>query len=100
VWAGDGDGNIIEAEARTPGAAVLRKIPRGGTFRVDEIAYDPVHQILMASNDGDSPPFLTFVSAKDGSVLGHYMRWPPGPRQTVKTQLAVRWKSLDRQILS
>jgi hypothetical protein len=72
VWAGDGDGNIIEADARKPGAAILRKIPTGGKFRVDELAYDPVHQILMASNDGDSPPFLTFVSAKNGSLLGHY----------------------------
>lgn len=71
VWAGDGDGNIIEADARKPGAAIIRKIPTGGKFRVDELAYDPVHQVLMASNDGDSPPFLTFVSVKNGSVLGH-----------------------------
>jgi hypothetical protein len=28
------------------------------------------------------------------------VRWPPGPRQTVKTQFAVGWKSLDRQIFS
>src|SRR5215472_6726810 len=26
----------------------------------------------MASNDGDAPPFLTFVSVKNGAVLGHY----------------------------
>jgi hypothetical protein len=39
---------------------------------VDELAYDPVNQILMVSNDGDSPVFLTFVSVTDGKVLGHY----------------------------
>jgi hypothetical protein len=26
----------------------------------------------MTSNDGDMPPFLTFISVTDGSVLGHY----------------------------
>ena len=72
VWAGDGDGNIIEADATKPATTVLRKIATGGRFRVDELAYDPIHQILLASNDGDSPVFLTFVSIKDGHVLGHY----------------------------
>jgi hypothetical protein len=41
------------------------------------MAYDPIDHILMASSDGDSPPFLTFISVKDGSVLGHY-RYPAG----------------------
>src|SRR5260221_14017493 len=61
-WAGDGAGNIIEADATKPGTAVIRKIPTGGKFRVDELAYDPIDKILMTSNDGDSPPFLTFIS--------------------------------------
>jgi len=77
VWAGDGAGNIIEADATQPGMAILRKIPTGGKFRVDELAYDPIDKILMTSNDGDAPPFLTFVSVVDGSVLGHY-KYPAG----------------------
>ena len=76
VWAGDGAGNIIEADGTKPGTTIIRKIPTGGRFRVDELAYDPMHQILMASNDGDSPVFLTFVSVGDGRVLGHY-KYPP-----------------------
>jgi hypothetical protein len=72
VWAGDGAGNIIEADATQPGTAIIRKIPTGGKFRVDELAYDPIDKILMTSNDGDAPPFLTFVSVTDGAVLGHY----------------------------
>jgi hypothetical protein len=72
VWAGDGAGTIIEADATKPGTAVIRKIPTGGKFRVDELAYDPIDKILMTSNDGDAPPFLTFISVTDGSVLGHY----------------------------
>jgi len=73
VWAGDGDGNIIEADATKPGTAIIRSIPTGGKFRVDEMAYDPADRILMVSNDGDSPPFLTFIRVTDGSVLGHYV---------------------------
>ena len=72
VWAGDGEGNVIEADATKPGTTIIRSIPTGGKFRVDEMAYDPIDRILMVSNDGDSPPFLTFISVTDGSVLGHY----------------------------
>jgi hypothetical protein len=77
VWAGDGEGNVIEADATKPGTAIIRSIPTGGQFRVDEMAYDPIDQVLMVSNDGDSPPFLTFISARDGSVLGRYT-YPAG----------------------
>jgi len=76
LWAGDGVGDVIEASAMQPGTEILRKIPTGGKFRVDEIAYDPVDRILMASSDGDSPVFLTFISVTDGRVLGHY-KYPP-----------------------
>src|SRR5262249_47801836 len=30
VWAGDGGGNIIEADAKKTGAPILRRIPTGG----------------------------------------------------------------------
>lgn len=77
VWAGDGSGNIIEADAAKPGAPILRKIATGGKFRVDELAYDPIDKILMTSNDGDAPPFLTFISVTDGSILNQY-KYPAG----------------------
>jgi hypothetical protein len=72
IWAGDGGGNVIEASASQPGKGILRKIATGGKFRVDEVAYDPIDKILIASSDGDSPVFLTFISAASGSILGHY----------------------------
>jgi hypothetical protein len=77
VWAGDGAGDVIEASATEPGTAILRKIPTGGKFRVDELAYDATDRILMASSDGDSPPFLTFISVNDGSILEQY-KYPAG----------------------
>jgi hypothetical protein len=73
VWAGDGEGHLLEADATQPGTSVIRSISTGGTFRVDELAYDPIDRILLASSDGDSPPFVTFVSVVDGSVLGRYV---------------------------
>ncbi len=53
VWAGDGEGHLIEADATQPGVGKTRSISTGGRFRVDELAYDPIHQILMASSDQD-----------------------------------------------
>jgi hypothetical protein len=77
VWAGDGAGNIIEADANKTGMDIIRKIPTGGKFRVDELAYDSNDKMLMVSSDGDMPPFLTFVSVTDGKILGHY-KYPAG----------------------
>jgi hypothetical protein len=77
VWAGDGAGNIIEVDATKAGTANIRKIATGGKFRVDEMPYDPTDPILMASSDGDSPPFLTFLSVEDGAVLEQY-HYPAG----------------------
>ncbi len=73
VWAGDGDGNIIEADSTKPGNTIIRSIPTGGKGRVDELAYDSIDRILYAENDGDTPPRITFVSVVDGAVLGHYV---------------------------
>jgi hypothetical protein len=73
VWSGDGDGNIIEADANQPGTAIIRSIATGGKGRIDEVAYDPKDRILMAEDDGDSPPYIVFISVTDGSVLGRYV---------------------------
>jgi len=72
VWSGDGDANIIEADDK-PGTTIIRSIPTNGKGRIDELAYDPKDRILMAENDGDSPPYVVFVSVTDGSVLGRYV---------------------------
>ena len=72
VWSGDGDANIIEADDKA-GTTIIRSIPTGGKGRIDELAYDPIDRILMAENDGDSPPYVIFVSVPGGSVLGRYV---------------------------
>lgn len=72
VWSGDGDANIIEADDK-PGTTIVRSIPTNGKGRIDELAYDPVDQILLAENDGDTPPYIVFVSVKSGSIIGRYV---------------------------
>lgn len=77
VWAGNGNGDIIEANATRPGSAIIRVIPTGGTGRIDEFAYDPVDRIMMAENDGSFPPYITFFSPVTGRILSQY-HYPKG----------------------
>lgn len=79
VWAGNGNGDIIEANASRPGSSIIREIPTGGTGRIDEFAYDPVHQIVMAENDGSFPPYITFFSPVTGKILSQY-HYPKGQK--------------------
>jgi hypothetical protein len=72
VWSGDGDANIIEAYDK-PGTTIIRSIPTGGKGRIDELAYDPIDRILMAENDGDTPPYIVFVSIGSGRIIGRYV---------------------------
>lgn len=72
VWSGDGDANVIETEDK-PGTTIIRSIPTNGKGRIDELAYDPKDRILMAENDGDSPPYVVFISVANGSVLSRYV---------------------------
>lgn len=72
VWSGDGDANVIEADDK-PGTTIIRLIPTQGKGRIDELAYDPIDQIVMAENDGDSPPYIVFVSVKSGAIIGRYV---------------------------
>lgn len=60
LWAGDGDSKIkiINLLNRT----VVAVVSTGGKGRVDEMAYDQKDHLVIAANDEDTPPFLTFIS--------------------------------------
>lgn len=73
VWSGNGNGDIIEANATKQGTSIIRSVPTGGTGRIDEFAYDPIDQILLAENDGSFPPYITFLSAVSGRIVGRYV---------------------------
>src|SRR5215467_2247156 len=67
IWAGDGDSTMKILSLGT--GALLASISTGGVNRVDEMCFDPVHQIVLAANNADDPPFVTFFDARSWVVL-------------------------------
>jgi DNA-binding beta-propeller fold protein YncE len=62
LWGGDGDSTVkvIDIAQRKH----IATIPTGGKKRVDFVVYDPDHNIVLATNKNDSPPFVTFIDPK------------------------------------
>lgn len=67
-WATDGDSSVKVVDART--MKVIASIPTNGRARTDEIAYDPSDHLIIAVNNADSPPFVTFISTRTRKVVG------------------------------
>lgn len=67
-WASDGDSSVKVVDLRT--RKVIASIPTHGKYRTDEIAYDPRDRLIVAVNNEDSPPFVTFISQRTRRVLG------------------------------
>jgi DNA-binding beta-propeller fold protein YncE len=67
-WAGDGDSTVKAVDLRTK--KVIASISTGGKKRADELAYDPRDHLLIAVNNGDDPPFVTFISTRTRQVVG------------------------------
>jgi hypothetical protein len=71
LYVGDGDSTVKVVDLVKQ--AVIATISTGGTARADELAYDPLHHIIMITNPNDSPPYVTFISADTQKVLGKYV---------------------------
>ncbi|HEV2268185.1 MAG TPA: hypothetical protein VGR92_01905, partial [Steroidobacteraceae bacterium] len=67
-WAGDGDSTVKAVDLRT--RRVIASISTGGKKRADEIAYDPRDHLIIAVNNADDPPFITFISTRTRKVVG------------------------------
>ncbi|RFB76709.1 cytochrome C nitrite reductase [Methylovirgula sp. 4M-Z18] len=71
LYVGDGDSTLKIYDLTKSPPALVKTIPTGGKFRVDEMAYDPQHKVVIVANDSDKPAFDTFISADhDHAVLG------------------------------
>src|SRR5262249_2957817 len=68
IWAGDGNSTLKFLSLFN--GALLGEISTGGQFRVDEMCYDPVHNIGFVANNADAPAFITAVSARTHSIIG------------------------------
>jgi DNA-binding beta-propeller fold protein YncE len=61
---GDGDSTVKVVDIAQQ--KIVDTVSTGGQARADEMAYDPDHEILIAINNADSPPFGTLISTKAG----------------------------------
>lgn len=68
IWAGDGDSTLKFLSVAN--GAVFGSVSTGGLKRVDEMCFDPVHNIGFVANNADSPPFISAVSARTHTVIG------------------------------
>lgn len=69
IWAGDGDSTVKVIDAAS--GKTIATLSSGGKTRVDEMAYDPTDQAVIAVNNAEDPPFATVTSTKpDRAVLG------------------------------
>lgn len=69
LWAGDGNSTVKVVDLSAGAAAVPFPISTGGSFRADELAYDPIDHIILIANDRDTPPFVSFISQQSRTVL-------------------------------
>jgi hypothetical protein len=67
--AGGNDSNTYFIDLANPSAAPI-VVPTGGQVRADELAYDPVDQIILITNPDEATPFVTFISAATHAKLG------------------------------
>ena len=67
-WAGDGDSTVKAVDLRTK--KVIASISTGGKKRADELTYDPRDRLIIAVNNADDPPFVTFISTHTRKVVG------------------------------
>lgn len=68
IWVGSNDSTVSVID--TTSNAVTHVISTGGKQRADEMAWDPVDQLLLVANDRDAPPFVSFISGRTYSVAG------------------------------
>ena len=67
IWVGLNDSTVSVID--TDNNSISHVISTGGTARADELAYDPVDQLVLIANDRDTPPFVTFISTQSYSVI-------------------------------
>jgi len=68
LWVGDAKSFVEVIDLKT--GSIVADISTGGFKRADELAYDPLHHIVLVANDLEATPFVTFISQKTKSVLG------------------------------
>jgi hypothetical protein len=67
AWVGDGDSTVKVIDLQT--MTMVDTISTGGKKRADELAYDPIDELVMAANNADDPPFATLISTTTRKIV-------------------------------
>jgi hypothetical protein len=67
AWVGDGDSTVKVIDLKT--MTIVDTISTGGKKRADELAYDPIDELVMAANNADDPPFATLISTTTHKIV-------------------------------
>ena len=73
LWAGDGPSLLKGFDLTLPGSPPLSGTPintgASPATRVDEMAFDPQHHLLLVANNAADPPFATLVDTQTRAVV-------------------------------
>ena len=67
IWAGDGPSTLRFLSLATGGQ--IATVNTGGLFRVDEMCFDPIHNVGYVANNADAPAFITAVNWRTHSII-------------------------------
>ena len=68
IWVSNGDSTVKVIDPKT--LRIRASISTHGKQRADELAWDPLDNIVMVGNPGDQPPFASFISVRARKVVG------------------------------
>lgn len=88
IWVGNSDSTLKVIDPRT--LRIRASISTHGKQRADELAWDPLDDLVMVGNSSDQPPFASFISGRALKVVGRLTLrnatgleqpiWDPGAR--------------------
>jgi hypothetical protein len=78
VYAGNGNSTVLGFNIGSPPTSnTLNSITStGGSFRADEMAFDPNTKLLLVANNADQPAFATLINTTTGAVVQSHITIP------------------------
>ena len=81
LFAGNGNSTLLSFNVTNPAAPtpLFAPINTGGAFRVDEMAYSPTSNLVLAANNAETTPFATLVNTSTGAIVKGNITIPNTP---------------------
>jgi hypothetical protein len=68
IWVSNGDSTVKVVDPKT--LRIRASISTHGKERADELAWDPLDNVVMVGNSSDQPPFASFIRVSTRKVVG------------------------------